>query len=927
MSLDQDDNIIVGAGTGGSTQGAEIATDFIPTDDPNGKHYQIFKQGFGQGGSVTLVGDGSTPNSKPLPTKLFQDNGTALSAETLTAGLSVLNVNLRGTSGSGNVPVDINAQTLGVVRVEGKTGGTPMGVCGDNFQIRTLFGATTGNTLTSIFSHGGDYDSVSVQGISGAFPVGITATNLHIRPLTSTDQVTVAGTVTVSPGAGFSLDGGTLAIRGGVTGYGHAQLTTSPEGGVPVLLYGNSGGTAAGIGMSGDTLKVSLGQTISADIGDITIDGSAPKASDFDVTGRLNLGSQDGTTVGTPVLLYGMSGGHGVTTTAVALAVTGGGALLTEIQGSISASVGDISVDVPKAVGYTHGGGIATTGNKNLNLSDGDVTGNTMATPVLLYGASGNTAVGLGITQTVAGAAGEQALLVAGDMKVHNSVALSVTGADGPLDVKVASLPNVTIGTFTPTVTVQHAGIGVTIAGGTLAVDNVVQVQGVGFTLSGGSIDSAAVVGGVTGFGTGGFAGGPASIANAPGNTNGLPVFLYGNSGGTAGAVGMFGEGIKVHHEEGITVGNVTGNVSVFGGVTGMGSSLDVGPGPLGGDGITVSGGLPVLLYGRSGGSQTPVSVGMSGDGIKVSVIDGVNLTVTGTEVNISDIKVENKEDTRLAVGLSGDTLVPAGATFHDGTALNVNTHFFGLTGGLHNSFGLTAGGTYGSSIMVTGFSGPGTAVQTEDKSLVDHMGGFTNDILRALYTNAAIPNDFDPSDPGVSVFDKAAGIESGVTTLTGLVVPLVGASTNISNNTGNFVTDLRSLITGLDEADFNNQTVNDVNQSILRVDVNGIKLPDAAVDDQTFGNTAGVLPDIGTGNQENAVNLPAHLLTKGVNIKNTSGTGIIHIGFSEGSVDGPSPIGGYELHSREEVFIETNNLNNLWVSSCPGASGCYIGG
>jgi hypothetical protein len=54
--------------------------------------------------------------------------------------------------------------------------------------------------------------------------------------------------------------------------------------------------------------------------------------------------------------------------------------------------------------------------------------------------------------------------------------------------------------------------------------------------------------------------------------------------------------------------------------------------------------GIATLLYGNSGG--TAAAIGMSGDGIKVSVIDGVNLTVTGTEVNISDIEVQNKADT-----------------------------------------------------------------------------------------------------------------------------------------------------------------------------------------------------------------------------------------------------------------------------------------
>ena len=904
MSLDQDDNILVGAGTGGSTQGANVATDYNSATE---SHYQLFKQSFGKNGEFTAVGDGSDAGSRPLPTKLFQDNGTALSAQTLTAGLSVLNVNLRGTSGSGNVPVDINAQTLGVVRVEGTAGGTPLGVCGDNFQIRTLFGATAGNTLTSIFSHGGDFDSVAIQGMSGGHAVGITVDSpLDIRALTSTDQVTVAGTVTVSPGAGFSLDGGTLAIRGGVTGYGHTSLTTSPEGGVPVLLYGNSGGTAAGIGMSGDTLKVSLGQTISADIGDITVDGSAPKASDFDASAKLKDGSQDGTTVGTPVLLYGMSGGNN--SEAYALAVTGGGALLTEVQGSISASVGDITVDVPRASGYTHN---AFSGlNAGRLLAEGDVAGQTMGQPVLLYGASGSTAVAIGVTLSGV----EEALLVHGDMKVHNSDPLSITlGSSQALDVAVKSIPNVSITSFSPTITVQHAGDGVTIAGGTLAVDNVVQVQGVGFTLSGGSIDSAVVVGGVTGFGTGGFAGGPPSIANAPGNTNGLPVFLYGNSSGTAGAVGMSGDGLKVFHEGSINVGTVTGNVTVIGGVTGMAETLHDGPGPVGGGGTLA---LPVLLYGNSGG--TAAGFGMSGDGLKVSVIDGVNLTVETGDVNISDIQVENKANDRLAVGLSGDTLVPAGATFHDGTALNVNTHFFGLTGGLHNSFGLTAGGTYASSIQVCGTGGASFPVQTEDKTLKDfndQLGVTLNsDVAGALWNRDSKGDPLTGLEDD-SLWDKLVTIDNTIGRLT---IPSVSGLLETTDFTGVFSTE--PLVTGIGEQDVN--TLN-LDKAVMNVDVNAIKLPSVVAGS---GNTAGLLPDIGTGNEENAVQLSDHVLTKGVNIKNTSGTGIIYIGFTEASVDGGVKA-GYELHSREEIFIETNNLQNLYVSSCPGASGCYIGG
>ena len=89
-------------------------------------------------------------------------------------------------------------------------------------------------------------------------------------------------------------------------------------------------------------------------------------------------------------------------------------------------------------------------------------------------------------------------------------------------------------------------------------------------------------------------------------------------------------------------------------------------------------------------------------------------------------------------------------------------------------------------------------------------------------------------------------------------------------------------------------------------------------------GNTAGLLPAGLHASENEGFQLPVHVLTKGVNIKNTSGSGTLHVGFSEVVVEAE---GGYEIGAREEVFIETTNLNNLWVAACPGASGCYIGG
>jgi hypothetical protein len=246
-----------------------------------------------------------------------------------------------------------------------------------------------------------------------------------------------------------------------------------------------------------------------------------------------------------------------------------------------------------------------------------------------------------------------------------------------------------------------------------------------------------------------------------------------------------------------------------------------------------------------------------------------------------------------------------------------VNTHFFGLTGGLHNSFGLTAGGTYGSSIMVTGFSGPGTAVQTQDQFLTDNIAGFTNDILKAFYAGV-----FNPTAPGESVFDVVKTADGRLGVISAGVVGAAQQAGLAAESADQIATRLGSMIVLSGEDDFNGQPITSVNDQLLRVDVNGIKLPNVAT--PGVGNTAGLLPDIGLDNQEIGTRLSDHTLLRGVNIKNTSGTGIIHVAFSETDAGEGS---AYKLHSMEEVFIETSNLNNLWVASCPGASGCYIGG
>ena len=908
MSLDQDDNILVGAGTGGSTQGANVATDYNSSTE---SHYQLFKQAFGKDGDFIAIGDGADAGSRPLPTKLFQDNGTALSAETLAAGLSVLNVNLRGTSGSGNIPVDINAQTLGVIRVEGKTGGTPMGVCGDNFQIRTLFGATAGYTGNYVNGEANN-DSVGVQGISGGHPIGITTADgpFDIRALTSTDQITVAGgTLDAIISAGITINaGGSLDIlsASGVTGFGTGTAPALADApgmtkGLPVLLYGSSGGTAAAIGMSGDALKVALQQTLTAQ-GSFTATVDNPKAAGFSQgahTGNtysplLVDADVTGNTLGFPALLYGSSGG-----TAVGLQVSGG-ALVTVMSGALQASISSVSVDVPKAMGYTSGPGgsvAGTFGNTagTLQLSDPDVTGNTMATPVLMYGASGYTAVALGITQ----AGHEGALLVHGDMKVNTSAAnpLHITSGANHLAVDVLGIPSVSVSGITNTVVVSAAGMGITIAGGTL---DKVYVQG--STLSGGTLDV--------------LMGGTLDAVYVQGGTL---------SGGTLDAVFVQGSTLSGGTLDTI-MGGTLDNVTIFGGFTGFavtggiqdgqtettaGSPRPLTFGPKV-NGVTQTG-LPVMMYGASA-DGTAIAVGVSGDAMKVAIDKDLTVTISGESTVAGTVEVQPDPGNPIHIDIPGsiftslnDNALPAGATLHA----------FGLTGGYDNTFGLTSGGTLGSGVMVTGYSGAGTPVLVDDyhgtRALEGISAGVLEKTVKSLWQRNSVNGEPLTTPLNSSLWDKVDEVN---TTIEDISIPDIR---NLVTN--NSLTVATSPLHDSNETTVHGEDIVSGNER-YRVEVADIRLPNASI--PAFGNTAGKLPANIATEVETGFQLTSHKLTKGVNVKNTSATGIIHVAFTQADAAAGS---GYRLHGLEEVYIETDNLSNLFVASCPGASGCYIGG
>jgi hypothetical protein len=218
---------------------------------------------------------------------------------------------------------------------------------------------------------------------------------------------------------------------------------------------------------------------------------------------------------------------------------------------------------------------------------------------------------------------------------------------------------------------------------------------------------------------------------------------------------------------------------------------------------------------------------------------------------------------------------------------------------------------------MVTGYSGAGTPVLVDDyhgtRALEGISAGVLEKTVKSLWQRNSVNGEPLTTPLNSSLWDKVDEVN---TTIEDISIPDIR---NLVTN--NSLTVATSPLHDSNETTVHGEDIVSGNER-YRVEVADIRLPNASI--PAFGNTAGKLPANIATEVETGFQLTSHKLTKGVNVKNTSATGIIHVAFTQADAAAGS---GYRLHGLEEVYIETDNLSNLFVASCPGASGCYIGG
>ena len=916
----------VGLNAAGSSGGL-IATDYTEATGFFGAsaHVQYTKIGFGSThDQFFTVGDTVTNNSKPLPVMLrASDDGAAISE---TGNALDINIKTHGVT----LQVD-TLHTLGALRVEGTAGMHPLeieGTSGGNpVWIQATGGFSGGSnvpidnilpiTLFGISSGG----SGAAVGITGAdiLKVGIGHSVVVNNPNTTPLRIQATGGLSASSGANAKLP---------------LDVT------VPGLVMGLSGSVAAPAGMSADMIKVYLNR-----------DAVFTQT----LTGTAAVGSGTKTQ---PSLLFGASG-----PSAAVVGVTGpDGAyrLLTSM-------IDNVFIDPTSQITVKGGGSGGTTlanGGENI-------------LPVMLFGLSGSSAAPLGITN------GSQLLVQLGEEAITLDVSLTPQGAifantgdDAKMHrgVQVMGMTHdsLDLGAYPPVfVSGKLDGgtypypIGITTAGVAgsggqwhlhVTADNLaitrftptVTVSATNFNIRGltarGGLDSVAVEG-VSGSAnpvfiavTGGLSGG----SNVPIHNN-IPATLFGiSSGGSAAAVGITGADIlKVGFDHAVEF-NVSSTNPLRTQATG---GLSASSGNNARLPLTVT--VPSLLLGLSAGSDTRAApVGMTGDAIKVSDIDGRSAgrdsisVFGGVDVSVGDGDAGGTYNIpwvpSLVMGVSGASAAGVGMS---GDALNVNMVNAGITVDVTVGTSVEVSNDTGGPLYIAGASGASgggsllpVTVAGDFRGNAVNIGGSAGMIgvevrgsSAATYFPVGVTGNANYSLATDETLDSL-GITLGL--IRNILANALGGEDTAGDTVKNFATEeTLSTIQVLAGLDNGNLTAIKGNVDTM---IRGVSFDPAALDATTFkvSIVGGEQPTSFQSGQKTASTSQSALagdvtLKSGVKVKgHQDNSGFIFVGQSA-SVDNET---GYPLGPSEEVFLEIDNLNKIFVYASPNGTACFIG-
>jgi len=932
----------------GSSGGALVATDIVSINGNAASHVQYMKMGWGSTGDEYYeVGTDNNPTARPLPVMLRHTDGTAIGGAN-----NVLDVKI-ASQGSLAISADI-LHTLGALTIEGTAGMHPLEVEGSSGAAPVWIAATGGTfsatnpnyTLpTMLFGA-----SLGGGGYSAA-PVGITGNRLMVN---HPDALTVisdgSGTFVQSTG-GFTLSrlsalnttpsvlfgvthGGGIAPLG-VTGRGasgHRLLvdldgetvtvsqTLTGSAGVggtktmPSLIYGMTGASAQAVNVTGGRMYVSvLGETLKIDnASNAGLYVRATGGSTVDQTSPLGM---------LPTVLYGHTAGGGLESIAVS-----GGLLAVDIRQAC------ITLDVTLATtqkvlnatadaGNIHHrylmiSGVTNNGHKPEEshpvFVSGKDDGSTYSYPIgittSMVGASGGawplhvTADNIKVTAftptvtvsatkldtrgLTAKAAGQDSIIAHGETAMGSWNWMKVTGGFCGATSEVSS--------FAPTMLFGNTAGGgispVTVTGGNIAAGGGVTFSsllvGIGHPVDINSSKASPLYMVVTG--------GMSAEAGANGwmpVENAMPSLLLGISGPSAAPVGMSADMLKVYLDDGISAGK--DSIVAYGG----GGLLGVCGSP---SYITAYNTLPTLLHGfsASGGGGSAAPIGMSGDAMNVNLVNaGITVDVSvGTHVEVSND--------------NGPALFIQGATNGHGACAGVIAPVVPV---------YVAGGTaHDQPVKIEGKDGM-TPVEVRGSTAPGYYPvGITSDANWAIASDGSLVG---AGSIGNSLDNLYTFIQNGLNNKSGFsaVVP-----------DKHFATDERLVAMQPDGGASKTKIGNEFNQNehnihlanissaygatatgSMNVNIISFPQPSSFVQGQKRAtSTAAVLHDVATG------------LSSGVKIKgHQNNSDYVYVG-----VEGVDHEDGYPLGPSEEIFLEIDQIQSVYIYASPNGTACYIG-
>ena len=958
------DNSNTQDGIGLGVTGAVVATDYVTIPNSGTQaHVQYIKLGWGAatGDQFYSVGtdSGTIATSKPLPIMIRHTDGTAVNAAN-----NKLDINLAGQG----ITLDVWAHSKNstTFRIEGTAGQVPVHVMGASASEPLIVQAT-----------GGTYSSTNPQytlptmlfGLSGgnsAAPVGVTKDRLLVNHPDNVTIISDGSETYVQATGGFTLSrldplntlpavlfgvtqGGGIAPLGVTTSSGHTggrllvdldgetipvSLVLGGSAGIdgtdtmPTYLYGESGPSAAPIGISGPHGKHRLLVDLAGERVALDADAASTHSGIYvRGTGGFTGSTAEASSIlrTQPTILFGVTAAGGIEPIQSAnghLKVEVGAATCITFDVSVNPNVGVWAATADGGLHnrYVQMSGVTSTAFKHEELHPVFVTGK----------ADGSTySYPVGITTSMVGASG-------GAWQLH------------------VTADSVAVTRFTPTVTVQSTDLSirrltgtgapgakdlVEVVGGSgdgpvfiratgglghknLPVHNTIPSIIYGITGAGGASggESAGAVG-ITGAdmlhvgighpvaidasktnplrtqATGGLSAGSGNNARLP-LTVTVPSLLLGLSAGsdTQGApVGMSADAIKVYDLHGRSAGRDT--VSVFGGV-------DVSHGEGDAGGTYNIPWVPTLLMGCSGASAA--GVGMSGDAINVNMVNaGITVDVTiGTSIEVSND--------------SGGPLYIAGASGASGAEgllpVTVAGNYQGTPVFVQGTGGMVAVEVQGSSgsardigVIPVGVSSGNNWSMASDANL-DSLG-LTLDKTFKMFI-AALGGDSNSDDLGANQFASKAQMDA--------MSPNADASTNRIANAADmsaakgFLETIAGSVTSEPGQDVENGKQ-------LQVDIIDVLQPSGF----TSGQQA-LVNGSATQIQTIANAAQGFTLESGIKLKgHQDNTNFVYVGASDVNSER-----GFPLGPSEEIFLEIDNLSKLYAisSTSSGQLICYIG-